>query len=131
MTRLLNVATPLTAGAVTAVAPLANVPWLSVSVTVDESVLTVWPAMSCTAPTNGPRGAPAVPTLGCWRYAIFAGGGGSTATLSKRTWPVNALLVAVRNPGNTADAVPRVVRPETVQETGARTVVPGPTPAGP
>jgi hypothetical protein len=55
------------AGAVTDVLPSAKVPWLRVSVTVEASVLTVWPARSSTATTNGPRGAPAVPALGCWR----------------------------------------------------------------
>src|SRR5262245_6594317 len=131
MTRFRNVATPSMAGALTDVLPSAKVPWLRVSVTVEASVLTVWPAMSSTATTNGPNGAPAVPALGCWRMASFAGGGGSTAKLSKRTWPVKVAGVAVRNAGATADAVPRVVSPEMDQVAGARTVVPGPTPVGP
>src|SRR5262249_37813946 len=38
---------------------------------------------------------------------------------------------AVRNPAETADAVPRPVRPETLYETGASSVVPVPTPVGP
>src|SRR5437763_9207991 len=131
MTKFVNVATPLTAGADFEVVPSAKVQWLSVSVTADASVLTVWPARSSTATTNGPSGTPAVPTLGCCKNSNSAGGGGSAAKLSKRIWPVKAAGVAVRKPGATADARPSVVRPETVYETGARTVVPGPTPDGP
>ena len=73
MTRLLKVATPLTAAALAVVPPPAKVPPLSVSVTVDVSVVTVLPLASRTATvTAGVRVAPAVALLGCWRNASFA-----------------------------------------------------------
>ena len=68
MTRLLNVATSLTTVADTDVAPSAKVPPMRVSLTVEESVVTVWPVPSSTATTKGGlRGTPAVPLGGCWR----------------------------------------------------------------
>ena len=68
MTRLLNVATPLTAEAVTVLAPEANVPPWSVSVTVEVSMLTVEAAESSTATWTPPAPLMIPPT------AVLAGG---------------------------------------------------------
>src|SRR5262245_61391732 len=73
MTRLLNVATPLTAAALTVLEPPAKVPELRVSVTVDVSVVTALPELSRTATvTAGLIVAPAVALLGCWTKASLA-----------------------------------------------------------
>ncbi len=63
--RLLNVATPNTAWAVSVVPPPAKTPPVSVSVTVDVSLVTTLPFASCTATwTEVPRAVPAVPLVG-------------------------------------------------------------------
>src|SRR5262249_34480821 len=57
--------------------------------------------------------------------------GAGALKLSKRTWPVKPAGSAVRHPTETADAVPRPVRPVMLYATGESTVVPAPTPVGP
>src|ERR1700734_668139 len=70
MTRLLNVATPLTACAVAVVPPPAKTPPLSVSVTVDVSLVATDPPWFSTETCKaGLRDCPAVPDVGDWEKA--------------------------------------------------------------
>ncbi len=74
MTRPPKLATPLTALAVAVVLPLAKVPLLSVSVTVDVSPVTVLLLASCTAAAiGGLRAVPNTPFGGCCVKASFVG----------------------------------------------------------
>ena len=74
MTSPPKVAIPWTAAAVAVLLPLAKVPLLSVSVTVDESPATVLPAASSTATTTGGvSGEPITPLGGCCVKASCVG----------------------------------------------------------
>src|SRR5262249_45953413 len=92
MTSPPKVATPWTAVAVAVLPPPANVPPLRVSVTVEESPVTVLPGAASTATATGAgRGArrrrggePTTPLPGCCVKASFAG-----------VWIVNELDVAL------------------------------------
>src|SRR5262249_61733816 len=76
MTSPPKVAMPWTAVAVAVLLPLANVPLLRVSVTVEESPVTVLPPASSTATaTGGGRGGPATPVPGCCGEESLGGGG--------------------------------------------------------
>src|SRR5437763_10901699 len=86
MTRLPNVATPLTAFTVTVFPPPANVPPLRVRVTAEVLPVTVLPNESCTATvTAGVIGTVAVLGVGCWTNPRFAAAAG--------------LIVNAANPG--------------------------------
>src|SRR5262249_36233271 len=124
MTSPPKVAMPWTAVAVAVLLPLANVPLLRVSVTVEESPVTVLPPASSTATaTGGGRGEPATPLPGCCVKESFAG-----------VWIVNALDVALVRPpsravrGEGAGALSaRLAKVATPAETGAVAVLLPPT----